>query len=51
MTDSVILRPRGYIDDRLYFPMPDTGIDGQRLTLRLVAEELAAPIEVNFIVK
>jgi len=51
VTDSVILPPRGYINDRLYFPMPDTGIDGQRLTLRLVAEELEAPIEVNFILK
>jgi hypothetical protein len=51
VTERVILRPRGYIDDRLYFPMPDTGIDRQKLTLRLLAAELEEPIEVVFTVK
>lgn len=51
VTERVILRPRGYIDDRLYFPMPDTGVDRQKLTLRLVAAELEEPIEVVFTVK
>lgn len=51
VTDKVIIRPKGYIDDRLYFPMPDTGIDKQKLTLRLVAPELDMPFDVVFTVK
>ncbi|MGQ9638227.1 MAG: hypothetical protein ACUVT6_10600 [Thermodesulfobacteriota bacterium] len=51
VTDLAILRPRGYIDDRLYFPMPADGIDEQKLTLKLVAKELESPVEVTFIIK
>ncbi len=50
VTNRVILRPRGYIDDRVYFPMPETGIDKQKLILRLVAPELDAPFDVVFTV-
>ena len=50
VTNKVIIRPRGYIDDRLYFPMPETGIEKQKLILRLVAPELDAPFDVVFAV-
>ena len=51
VTNRVILKPRGYIDDRIYFPMPETGIEKQKLILRLVAPELEAPFDVVFTVK
>ncbi|MBN1224138.1 MAG: hypothetical protein JXB23_12900 [Candidatus Aminicenantes bacterium] len=51
VTERVIVRPRGYINDRLYFPMPETGINKQKLTLRLAAAELEVPLEVIFTVK
>lgn len=50
VTNRVIIRPRGYIDDRVYFPMPETGIEKQKLILRLVASELDAPLDVVFTV-
>lgn len=48
VTERVVIRPRGYIDDRVYFPTPETGIDKQKLILRLVAPELDAPFDVVF---
>lgn len=51
VTDKVIIRPKGYIEDRLYFPMPDAGIDKQKLILRLVAPELDMSFDVVFTVK
>lgn len=51
VTNKVIIRPKGYIDDRLYFPMPDLGIDKQKLILRLVAPELDMPFDLVFTVK
>ena len=50
VTNRVIIRPRGYIDDRVYFVMPETGIEKQKLILRLVAPELDAPFDVVFTV-
>jgi len=51
VTDKVIIRPKGYIDDRLYFPMPDSGIEKKKLILRLVALELDMPFDVVFTIK
>jgi hypothetical protein len=51
VTNRVIIKPRGYIDDRIYFLMPETGIEKQKLILRLVAPELEAPFDVVFTVK
>lgn len=51
VTNRVIIKPRGYIDDRIYFPMPETGIKKQKLILRLAAPELEAPLDVVFTVK
>jgi hypothetical protein len=48
VTNRVIIRPRGYIDDRVYFAMPETGIDKKKLILRLVAPELEAPFDIIF---
>ncbi|MFC2165833.1 hypothetical protein ACFLT2_12670 [Acidobacteriota bacterium] len=50
VTNRVIIRPRGYIDDRVYFPMPETGIEKQKLILRLVAPELESSFDVVFTV-
>jgi hypothetical protein len=51
VTNKAIIRPKGYINDRLYFPMPDLGIDKQKLILRLVAPELDMPFDLVFTVK
>lgn len=48
VTERVVIKPRGYIDDRVYFPMPETKIEKQKLILRLVAPELDAPFDVVF---
>jgi len=51
VTNRVIIRPRGYIDDRIYFPRPEKGVDKQKLILRLVAPELDTPFDVVFAIK
>ncbi|HNQ81108.1 MAG: hypothetical protein PHF93_00530 [Acidobacteriota bacterium] len=46
--DSVKIRAHGYLEDMIYFPMPEGGIKGRMLRLRLDVYELEKPFEIVF---
>jgi len=46
--DTVKIRAHGFIEDMIYFPMPEGGIKGKTLRLRLDVYELEKPFEVIF---
>jgi len=48
--DEVYVRQRGYMEDLIYFPMPQDGIQGKVLVLRIDAEELEVPADIAFTV-
>jgi len=51
VTNFVIIGKKRYIDDRIYFPMPSSGIEGQILKLRIDTLELHIPFEITFLVE
>ncbi len=46
--DSAKIRAHGYLEDMIYFPMPEGGIKGRMLRLRLDVYELEKPFEIVF---
>jgi len=46
--DSIYIQRTGYMEDLIYFPMPEGGIRGKTLRLRLDAYELGKPLDVAF---
>jgi len=49
--DVVYIRWKGFMEDLIYFPMPDGGIEGKTLRIELDAVELKDPIDIPFLVK
>ena len=48
LIDHVTLPPHAYMEDVLYFPVPDSGLNGVPLRLSLKVPQFADPIEVVF---
>ena len=48
LIDKVSLPPRAYMEDVLYFPIPETGLNGVPLRLLFKVKQLEEPIEVKF---
>jgi hypothetical protein len=48
LVDHVSLPPRTYMEDVLYFPIPETGLNGVPLRLLFKVKEIAEPIHVVF---
>ena len=46
--DAVYVQTNGYMEDLIYFPMPEGGIRGKVLKLRLDVYELGKPLDVAF---
>ena len=46
--DSIYVQTNGYMEDLVYFPMPEGGIKGKTLRLRLDVYELGKPLDVAF---
>lgn len=46
--DQVELPPTTYLDDVLYFPIPQTGLNGTPLRLYFKVKEMAEPVSVVF---
>lgn len=46
--DSIYVQKNGYMEDLVYFPMPEEGLTGKTLRLRLDVYELGKPLEVAF---
>ncbi len=46
--DAIYVQKNGYMEDLVYFPMPDGGIKGKTLRLRLDVYELGKPLDVAF---
>ncbi len=46
--DAIYVQQNGYMEDLVYFPMPEGGIKGKTLRLRLDVYELGKPLEVAF---
>jgi hypothetical protein len=46
--DSIYVQKNGYMEDLVYFPMPEGGIKGKTLRLRLDVYELGKPLDVAF---
>lgn len=45
---SIYIPTNGYMEDLIYFPMPEGGIKGKNLRLRLDVYELGKPLDVAF---
>ena len=50
LVESVHLPQKSFIKDLIYFPMPKTGVSGQRFRLRLLSPELEVPFEMEFFI-
>ena len=50
VVDSIYVQTKGYMADLVYFPMPEGGIRGKILRLRLDVYELGKPVDVAFLV-
>lgn len=48
LLDHVTLPPHAYMEDILYFPVPDSGLNGVALRLGLTVPQFTDPIEVVF---
>ena len=48
LVEQVSLPPRAYMEDVLYFPIPEAGLNGVPLRLLFKVKELEEPIEVVF---
>jgi hypothetical protein len=48
LVDHVSLPPHTYMEDVLYFPIPETGLNGVPLRLLFKVKEIAEPIHVVF---
>lgn len=48
LLDHVTLPPHAYMEDVLYFPVPDSGLNGVPLRLGLTVKQFTEPIEVVF---
>ena len=48
LDDDISLPPLAYMEDVLYFPIPETGLNGVPLRLLFKVKPLAEPIEVVF---
>lgn len=48
LIDQVTLPPVAYLEDVLYFPIPETGLNGVPLRLLFKVKQLEEPIEVRF---
>ncbi len=46
--DQVTLPPKAYMEDVLYFPIPESGLNGVPLRLMFKVKSLAEPIQVVF---
>jgi hypothetical protein len=46
--ESIYVQKNGYMEDLVYFPMPEDGIQGKILRLRLDVYELGKPLDVAF---
>lgn len=45
---SIYIQKNGYMEDLVYFPMPEEGLKGKTLRLRLDVYELGKPLDVAF---
>jgi hypothetical protein len=46
--DAIYVQTNGYMEDLVYFPMPEGGIKGKTLRLRLDVYELGKPLDIAF---